>query len=253
MSREPVRILVAEDEQAQRSELIRLLERRWPGAELVAECADGDAAMRALEADHPDVLFLDIRMPGRSGLEVARAASGRAHVVLITAYEEYAVKAFEAGALDYLLKPVTEQRLDAALERLQERLAQSPPRIDELLAELDRRLGRGDGERLNWISATCGDAVRLIAVDEVLFFRACEKYVRVVTAEDEALVRTPLKELAERLDAERFWHIHRSVIVAVAAVHRIERDELGRWRARLRGHDERLPVSESARNRFRGM
>lgn len=253
MSEQAIRILVAEDENAQRGELIRLLARRWPGAELVAECADGDAAMAALDEQHPDVLFLDIRMPGQNGLEVARAASGRAHVVLITAYEEYAVKAFETGALDYLLKPVTEQRLDAALERLEDRLARSPPCIDALLAELDRRLGSGDGERLNWISATCGDAVRLIAVDEVLFFRACDKYVRVVTAEDEALVRMSLKDLAERLDPERFWYIHRSVIVAATAVHRFERDELGRWHARLRGHDEMLPVSESARNRFRGM
>jgi DNA-binding LytR/AlgR family response regulator len=247
------RILIAEDERAQRAELIRLLRERWPAAELVAECEDGDAALAALEETRPDVLFLDIRMPGASGIDVARAASGHAHVVLITAYEEYAVKAFEAGALDYLLKPVTVPRLDAAIERLRARLAESPPRIDELLERLENQLRPQREAPLNWITATCGDSVRLIPVEEVLFLRASDKYVRVVTAEDEAIVRTPLKELGERLDPDRFWRIHRSVIVAAEAVHRIERDELGRWHARLRGHEEVLPVSESGRSLFRGM
>jgi len=148
---------------------------------------------------------------------------------------------------------VTPVRLDATIKRLRKRLAESPPRIDELLERLERRLGSEREAPLSWITATCGNAVRLISVDDVLFFRASDKYVRVVTAEDEATVRMSLKELGERLDAERFWRIHRSVIVAAPSVHRIERDELGRWHVRLCEHDELLPVSESARSLFRGM
>lgn len=249
----PVRIVIAEDEPDQRADLVRLIARLWPEAELVAECRDGDAALAALDDKLPDVLFLDIRMPGTSGIEVARAASGRSHVVLITAYEEHAVEAFEAGALDYLLKPVTRPRLAAAIERLRQRLSESPPRIEALLDGLASRLAPAREAPLRWITASCGDSVQLIPVDEVLFFRASDKYVRVVTPDGEALVRTPLKALAGKLDAQRFLRIHRSVIVAAESVERIERDELGRWHARLHGHHELLPVSERARGLFRSM
>ncbi|AKS40474.1 LytR/AlgR family response regulator transcription factor [Wenzhouxiangella marina] len=249
----PVRILIAEDERAQREHLIALIDALWPEAELVAACGDGDSALAALERDKPQVLFLDIRMPGASGIDVARSASGRAHVVLTTAYEQYAIQAFEAGALDYLLKPVTADRLAATIQRLRARLNAAPPDIGALLASLDERLGQPAVERLKWITATQGDTVRLLAVEDVLFFRASDKYVRVVTAEEEALVRMSLKELEDRLDPEHFWRIHRSVLVAAPAVSHIEKDELGRWHARLRGHAEALPVSDSARSRFRGM
>lgn len=253
MSRRTVRVLVAEDEPAQRRQLVDLIKACWPEAVLVAECNDGDAAMAALERELPEVLFLDIRMPGASGLEVARAASGRAHVVLTTAYEEYAIRAFEAGAMDYLLKPVTSQRLQATVQRLTERLTETPPRIEALLDALDRRLLGEPREQLKWISASVGDNIRLVAVDDVLFFRACEKYVRVVTADDEALVRMSLKELETRLDPEHFWRIHRSVLVAASAVASVEKNELGQWHARLRRHEEILPVNDSARARFRGL
>lgn len=246
-----VRVLIAEDEAAQREQLVGLIENLWSDAELVAVCEDGDAALAALETHCPDVLFLDIRMPGASGLDVARAASGRAHVVLITAYEQYAIKAFEAGALDYLLKPITADRLATSIQRL--RLVSTPPDIQALLATLEQRLGTPQPDQLKWITATQGDTVRLLAVDDVLFFRASEKYVRVVTRDEEALVRMSLKELEDRLDSDRFWRIHRSVLVAAAAVARIEKDELGQWHARLREHDERLPISDGARGRFRGM
>ena len=248
-----VRVLIAEDEAAQREQLAGLIAKLWPEAELVAVCEDGDAALAALKSQRPDVLFLDIRMPGASGLDVARAASGRAHVVLTTAYEQYAVKAFEAGALDYLLKPVTADRLAESIQRLRQRLASTPPDIQALLATLEHRLGKPQPDQLKWITATQGDTVRLLAVDDVLFFRASEKYVRVVTRDEEALVRMSLKELEDRLDSDRFWRIHRSVMVAAAGVSRIEKDELGHWHARLREHDERLPISDGARARFRGM
>ncbi|MFP4335556.1 MAG: LytR/AlgR family response regulator transcription factor [Wenzhouxiangella sp.] len=248
-----VRVLIAEDETAQREELAERVQKLWPEARLVALCADGDAALSALERENPNVLFLDIRMPGASGLEVARAASARAHVVLTTAYEQYAIQAFEAGALDYVVKPVTSERLAASIERLRQRMAAAPPDIDALLGRLDARLQARKPERLQWITASQGDSVRLLAVEDVLFFRASEKYVRVVTAEEEALVRMSLKDLEERLDPTVFWRIHRSVVVAAAAVASINKDELGHWYAHLRQHAESLPVSDAARSRFRSM
>lgn len=253
MNAKPVSVLVAEDESAQRQQLIQLINALWPEAEVVAECSNGDQALAAFERHRPEVLFLDIRMPGSSGLDVARAASGRAHVVLTTAYEQYAIRAFEAGALDYVLKPVTADRLAATIQRLRNRLTKTPPDIAALLGALDHRLQSAPVERLKWISATQGDMVKLVSVDDVLFFRASEKYVRVVTTDDEALVRMSLKELEDRLDPEQFWRIHRAVIVAAAAVERLEKDELGRWHAHLRNHEESLPLSDAARSRFRGM
>ncbi len=248
-----VRVLIAEDEAAQREELAELIQTLWPEARLVAVCADGNAALSALEHERPNVLFLDIRMPGASGLDVARAASARAHVVLTTAYEEYAIEAFEAGALDYVVKPVTTERLAASIERLRQRMAAAPPDINALLGRLEARLHAARPDRLQWITASQGDSVRLLAVEDVLFFRASEKYVRVVTAEEEALVRMSLKDLEDRLDPEVFWRIHRSVVVAAAAVASIKKDELGHWSAHLRQHPETLPISEAARSRFRSM
>jgi DNA-binding LytR/AlgR family response regulator len=248
-----VRILVAEDESAQRRQLIAHLQKLWPESELVAECADGDSALAALESERPDVLFLDIRMPGADGIDVARAASGRAHVVLTTAYEQYAVNAFEAGALDYLLKPVVPERLAATIERLKQRLKASPPDIETLLSALDERLHPCGQPALNWITATNGDTVKLLAVDDVLFFRASDKYVRVVTADDEALVRMSLKQLEDQLDDAIFWRIHRAVLVRANAIEQIAKDELGHWHARLKNHPERLPVSDATRSRLRGM
>jgi len=253
MNASAVKVLVAEDEASQRRQLLELIEVLWPEAEVVAECSNGDQALADFETHRPDVLFLDIRMPGCSGLDVARAASGRAHVVLTTAYEQYAIRAFEAGALDYVLKPVTSDRLAATIQRLRNRLASAPPDIEALLGALDQRLQSAPVERLKWISATQGDTVKLLAVDDVLFFRASEKYVRVVTRDDEALVRMSLKELEDRLDPEQFWRIHRAVLVSASAVERLQKDELGRWQAHLRDHEEALPVSDAARSRFKGM
>jgi DNA-binding LytR/AlgR family response regulator len=249
-----VRVVIAEDEPAQRTQLERLLAEVWPEAEIVAVCNDGDAALAALENHSPAVMFLDIRMPGRSGLEVARAASGRAQVVLTTAYEEYALQAFEAGALDYLLKPVTRERLSATVERLRDRLKSPPPAIQDLIERLQQQLKPDPAAgAMRWITAACGNEVRMLSIDEVLYFQASDKYVRVVTADSEALVRMSLKELAERLDPERFWPIHRSVIVAVAAIERAERDELGKMQAVIRGRGDRLPIGPASRHLFRGM
>lgn len=246
--------LLAEDEAPQREALRAQLARHWPELELVAVCEDGDAALDAAARLRPQLAFLDIRMPGASGIEVARqvvAAGGL--VVFTTAYDEYAVRAFEAGAIDYLLKPVQDTRLVQAIERLRER-GRTP--ADDLAARIEQLAFRLDATRapaLRWITASVGDSVRLFDIDEVLYLQAQEKYVRVVTAAAEAVVRTPLKELLAGLDPERFWQVHRGTVVQVAAIERLRRNELGKYELELRQRPERLAVSSAYVHRFRGM
>lgn len=249
-------VLIAEDEPAQRAALEHQLQRLWPEAQLLASCEDGPAALAAVEAQRPDVAFLDIRLPGCSGLEVARAViAGGGTVVFTTAYDAYAVQAFEAGAVDYLLKPLQPARLQQAIDRLRQRRPAPPdPALDRLLSLLQQRLpAAGNGGSLQWISASIGDTIRLIGIDEVLYFQAQDKYVRVVSADSEALIRTPLKQLAAGVDSNVFWQVHRAVVVRVSAVHSVRRDELGRWQLRLRGRSETLPVSAGFAQRFRAM
>lgn len=251
-----VTALVAEDEAPQRAALLEMLEDAWDDLEIVAACEDGLAALEAVAEHRPQVAFLDIRMPGVSGLDVAAAVAAQGGlVVFTTAYDAYALRAFEAGAVDYLLKPVAPARLAQALARLRERLAARPP-ADELAARieaLEQRL-RPQGDRLvRWISASVGDTVRMIGIDEVLYFQAQDKYVRVVTAQDEAIIRTPVKDLLAGLDPDVFWQVHRGVVVRVSAIDRVRRDELGKARLSLRGRGEQLPVSAAFLHRFRGM
>lgn len=250
-----VTAIVAEDEAPQRAALLDMLAEAWPGLEVVAACEDGIAALEAVAVHRPRVAFLDIRMPGVSGLDVARAvvASGGL-VVFTTAYDDYAIRAFEAGAVDYLLKPVSPARLATAVERLRERLAAA--REDDLqsrLEQLEARLRPEGDRRIRWISASIGDNVRMLGIDEVLYFQAQDKYVRVVAGEDEAVIRTPLKELLAGLDPDEFWQVHRGVVVRVSAIDRVRKDELGKARLSLRGRDETLPVSSAFLHRFRGM
>jgi DNA-binding LytR/AlgR family response regulator len=250
-----VRGMLAEDEAPQREALRAMLALAWPELELVAMCEDGPSALEAAEEHRPAVAFLDIRMPGVSGLDVARTVAEQGGlVVFTTAYDDYAIRAFEAGAVDYLLKPVTPERLGAAVQRLKERLEQrGDAGLAERLQALEQRL-RPEGERrIRWISASVGDTVRMLGVDEVLYFQAQDKYVRVVTAQDEAIIRTPLKELLAGLDPEEFWQVHRGVVVRVSAIDRVRRDELGKARLSLRGRSEQLPVSAAFLHRFRGM
>ena len=245
--------LIAEDEQPQRQELRALLAEAWPELNVLAECEDGLGALEALRVHQPMVLFLDIRLPGVSGLEVARAAGASCHLVFVTAYEEYALRAFEHGAIDYLLKPVSRERLARTVERARARL-KSGTRVD--LAELlDLVQGKLEPRRQNvkWITASVGNSMRMFAIDEVLFFQAQEKYTRVVTADSEGHIRTPLKELLHSLDSEAFWQVHRSAIVRVGAIRAVEKSDDGKLRLTLRGHDEVLPVSTAFGHRFRGM
>ncbi|MEI2433078.1 LytTR family DNA-binding domain-containing protein [Lysobacter yananisis] len=251
---ERILAVLAEDEAPQRQALLEALAQAWPELD-VAACEDGDEALQAVRALRPQVAFLDIRMPAVGGLDVAREAiAGGALVVFTTAYDEYAVRAFEAGAADYLLKPVSRERLDQAVARVRERLRQARPddwraRLDALEAQL-----RPQGDRLiRWIGASVGDSVRMIGIDEVVYFQAQEKYVRVVTGDGEALVRTPVKELLAGLDPTLFWQVHRGLVVRVAAIDRVRRNELGRHELSLKARAEILPVSAAFANRFRGM
>jgi DNA-binding LytR/AlgR family response regulator len=248
--------LIADDEDLPRTELREMLQAVWPELRIVAECEHGPAAVEAIEAHAPDIAFLDIRMPGLSGLDVARAASGRCHIVFTTAYDSHAVAAFDAGAADYLLKPVQAARLQQAVQRLQERLAArtAAPALDGLVQQLAARLApTGTREPLRWVSASVGETIKLFGIDEILFFQSDEKYTRVVTAGDEAHIRKPLKEILEGLDPELWWQIHRGVVVRAAAVSRAQRDELGRITLHLRQHAEKLSVSQAWAWRFKPM
>ena len=249
------RAIIADDEDLPRAELRRMLADAWPALQVVAECEHGPAAIEAIDAQQPEIAFLDIRMPGRSGLDVARAASGRCHVVFTTAYDSHAVEAFDAGALDYLLKPVRADRLAQTVDRLQQRLQaqEGAPELDGLVERLAARMKSPEAARLRWISASVGDTIKMFSIDEVLFFQSDEKYTRVVTAADEAHVRKPLKEIAEGLDGEVFWQVHRGVIVRAAAIARAQRDDLGRITLHLKGHAETLAVSQAYGWRFRPM
>jgi DNA-binding LytR/AlgR family response regulator len=250
-----VTALIAEDEAPQRRALQQQLRVAWPDLDVVAVCEDGVSAMEAVAQHRPQVAFLDIRMPGVSGLDVARQVVAQGGlVVFTTAYEDYAIRAFEAGAADYLLKPVQDTRLEQAVARVRERLADArAPDLRSLIDDLEARL-RPQGDRLiRWITASVGDSVRMIAIDDVLFFQAQDKYVRVVTATDEAVIRMPLKDLLGGLDPDVFWQVHRGVLVRVQSIDRVRKDELGRQQLSIKGRRDVLPVSAAFQQRFRGM
>ena len=249
-----VTALIAEDEQPQREELRAMLARLWPELEIVAECGDGLAALEAIESLRPQVVLLDIRMPGLSGLEVARAASDTSQIIFITAYQEHALAAFDEGAVDYVLKPVAPERLQRAVERARSRLRDAVKMdLGAILTAVQRQLAANVKPGIKWITASVGNTVRLYSVDDVLFFQSQEKYTRVVTARDEAFIRTPLRELIAALDPETFWQVHRSVIVRVGAIEAVDRDGDGRLTLRLHGRPDKLPVSSALQHRFRGM
>lgn len=250
--------IVAEDEALLRDALVTELKRAWPSLRIVAECEDGASAVEALAEHQPDIAFLDIRMPGLTGLEVANAAadaSPRTRIVFVTAYDQYAIDAFERGAIDYLLKPVKPERLDATVARLQ---AQDTLPDAATLAALLDRLGAmpdpaGSPEPLTWLTASAGRETRLVLVDEVIYFHADQKYTTVVTADGEALLRTPLRELLPRLDPATFKQIHRSTIVNLKAVAGILRDDSGRGTLRLKNRPETLAVSQPFMALFKQM
>jgi len=242
--------VIAEDEPVLRAQLQELLGAVWPELEVVAAAADGVQAVRALERHQPDVVFLDIQMPGLTGLEVAKHASGRHHVVFVTAYDQYAVAAFEEGAVDYVVKPLDAARLATACKRVKERLRKTPVSLESLLETMARRQGQ---PYLRWINASQGAEVRLITVDEICYFQSDIKYTRAVTADKECLIRKSLKELLHELDPSLFWQIHRSTIVNVNAIAAVSRDLAGRLIVRLKSRKETLAVSQPFAHRFKQM
>lgn len=243
--------LIAEDEAPQRQELRAMLAALWPELTVIAECEDGLEALEAWTARTPDIAFLDIRMPGLTGLEVARQAPEGPQVVFVTAYDEFAVKAFEAGAVDYLLKPIRADRLAETVAWLRAR--RSAPKID-MAALAEALSGQLAPKRvISWITASLGDVVKMIAIDDVVCFQSEDKYTRVVTASESAHIRTPLKDLADQLDPEIFWRIHRNAIVRVAAIRQVKPDEDGRLQAWLKGVAEPVRISDAFRHKFKAM
>jgi len=243
--------ILAEDEPILRAQLENKLKKLWPELEIIASVEDGAAALEALEDRVPDFMFLDIQMPEMTGVEVARHVGGRCHVVFVTAYDEYAVQAFETGAVDYILKPATDERLGTTIERLKAKLAAPPTDLKAILAQIGQ-LGPKK-ERLQWIKATIGQNLRLIPVAEVLFFQSDEKYTRVVTADAEALIKTPIRELLDGLDPEVFWQIHRSTLVNASAIAAVTRDFRGQAHVKIKGKDDNLVVSRIYSHLFKQM
>jgi DNA-binding LytR/AlgR family response regulator len=242
------RALIAEDEPLLMAELRDMLAQLWPELTIAAGAESGVEALRLLDAVEPDILFLDIEMPGASGLEVARHASGRCHVVFVTAYDKYAVAAFDQGAIDYVLKPFSAARLATAIGRVKATLASSPANLDALL----QALTHGRKKYVRWITASQGNDLRLITTDEICYVKADNKYTVIVTAEHEAVIRRPIRELLDELDPEVFWQIHRGTLVNVNAVAGVSRDLTGKLRVRLKKRKETLPVSNPYAHLFRG-
>jgi DNA-binding LytR/AlgR family response regulator len=244
-----MRALIAEDEPLLADDLARRLVRIWPELEIVGIAHDGLAARAALTDHTPDLAFLDISMPGLSGLEVARAAPPGCRVVFVTAHDEHAVAAFEQAVADYLLKPVSDERLARCVERLR----QTTPDVN-LLARLQELLATTrPREPLRWLRAQVGQDLRLVAVEGVCYFQAADKYTRAVTRDGEVLLRTPIKELAEQLDPELFWRVHRGTLVNTRQIHSARRDLLGRLALTLRDRPETLAVSRAYAHLFRQM
>ncbi len=252
--------VVAEDEELLRDALVSMLVQAWPGLEIVAAVDDGGTALEAIAEHQPDVAFLDIRMPGLTGLEVAKAmaeVSPKTQIVFVTAYDQYAMDAFDRGAVDYLQKPVARERLDATVQRLKARALAGGP-DNAAMAELLHKLAGGlpaapKAPPLVWITASAGSETRLIMVEDIAYFQSDTKYTVVMTAEGESLLRKPIRELLDVLDPNTFKQIHRSTIVNLKAIASIGRDDTGRGLVRLRNRPETLTVSQPFMALFRNM
>jgi len=252
--------VVAEDEPILRAQLKAKLAKLWPELSIVADVGDGEAALEAIAEHRPQFAFLDIQMPEMTGIEVARSLANNpdlaCHVVFVTAFDHYAVQAFDSNAVDYVLKPYTEERLQAAVNRLKTRLGAAPPPpaqdLQALLSLLARQINP-KAERLQWIKASQGANLRLINIEDVLFFQSDEKYTLVATRDSDALIRTPIKELLEGVDTERFWQIHRSTIVNASAIESVSRDFRGQASVKVKGRKENLVVSRPFSHLFKQM
>ena len=248
--------VIADDERLMREQIVARLKETWPELLIVGEAGNGREAVAMVHSLEPDIAFLDISMPEMNGIEAARAVAGRAHVVFVTAYDQYAISAFEHGAVDYLLKPADPERVALTCQRLRERLQQKPDPMHDLLAQLSKRLGGGElkpREYMRWVQASVGATIRMIPTGDILFFRAEDKYTRVQTRSFEALIRKPIKELIEELDPDEFWQIHRATVVRVDAVEQVSRNLRGNQVVHVRGSEEKLEVSRSYNHVFKQM
>jgi DNA-binding LytR/AlgR family response regulator len=248
--------VVADDERLMRDQIIARLKAAWPELLIVGEAGNGHEAVAMVQSLQPDIVFLDISMPGMNGIEAAQALAGQAHVVFVTAHDQYAIRAFEQGAIDYLLKPAEPERVALTCQRLRERMRQAPDPMNDLLAQLSQRLGAGGlkpREYLRWVQANVGANIRMIPTSDILFFRAEDKYTRVQTQGFEALIRKPIKELIDELDPDEFWQIHRATVVRVDAVEQVSRNFRGHQVVHVKGSDEKLEVSRSFNHLFKQM
>jgi DNA-binding LytR/AlgR family response regulator len=248
--------VIADDERLMREQIIDRLKEAWPELLIVGEASNGREAIAMVQSLEPDIVFLDISMPGTDGIQAAKALAGQVHVVFVTAHDQYAISAFEHGAVDYLLKPADPERMALTCQRLRARLKQAPDPMNDLLAQLSQRLGGGGlkaREYMRWVQASVGANLRMIPTSDILFFRAEDKYTRVQTQGLEALIRKPIKELIDELDPDEFWQIHRATVVRVDAVEQVSRDFRGRQIVHLKGSEEKLEVSRTFNHLFKQM
>ena len=246
--------IIADDERLMRDQLRLRLHQVWPELEIVGEAKNGEEAIELVQTHRPNFTFLDIHMPGKNGLDAAQAIGATSHIVFITAYDQYAVEAFERGAVDYLLKPAEPERLKLTVERLKARLSAPPVALGDVLTQLAQQMGLAPKPIfLQWIQASIGQELRLIPVEEILFFQSDEKYTRVQTARYEALIRKPVRDLVAALDPALFWQIHRSTLVNVHAIDGVTRDMRGRHLVLIKGQPDKLEVSRSFVHLFKQM
>jgi len=248
--------VVADDERLMREQIIDRLKEAWPELLIVGEASNGREAIAIVQSEEPDIVFLDISMPGMDGIQAAQALAGKVHVVFVTAHDQYAISAFEHGAVDYLLKPADPERVALTCQRLRARLKQAPDPMNDLLAQLSQRLEAGGlkpREYMRWVQASVGANIRMIPTSDILFFRAEDKYTRVQTQGFEALIRKPIKELIDELDPDEFWQIHRATVVRVDAVEQVSRNFRGHQIVHVKGSEEKLEVSRTFNHLFKQM
>jgi DNA-binding LytR/AlgR family response regulator len=258
-----LRALIAEDEPILAAALLQALQRLWPELQIIASVDNGQAVVEQTLKQRPDILFLDIKMPGKSGLEAAQELAEEwpeneafPLIVFVTAYDEYAISAFEHAAADYVLKPINDARLGKTIDRLQQRLQQnsdSNGALDRLIGQLHNMQPRTSAEPLTMIRAAVGNQIRMIPISEVIYFEASDKYINVVTADSESLIRTSLKELLPQIDNRQFWQVHRGTIVNHQCIQMAIRDESGKLSLKLRGRSESLAVSRVFAHLFKQM
>ena len=249
--------IIADDERLMRDQLRMRLEQVWPELDIVGEAKNGEEAVELVGQFKPDLTFLDIRMPGKTGMEAAAEIGDRSQIVFVTAYDQYAVEAFERGAVDYVLKPSEPERLKVTVERLKARLGKPGAVVNDsvtaMLSQLAEKIASPKPKHLQWIQASIGSDLRMIPVEEILFFRSDEKYTCVQTEKFEALIRKPVRDLADELDPSLFWQIHRATLVNVNAIEGVTRDIRGRHLVLIKGRSEKLEVSRSFLHLFKQM